>query len=344
MPRLQRKLPLSGRWNWYNRNAMRLRLAGTKLAVYVAAAVLAAVASYAHTPFSLMLPGDAIRLRDVVTVANHRQPTTDFYLTDVRFAARVTPLQLLSALIPGAEVVRTDGILMQGVTAEEYDGLEREAMSESQSIAAFVAERQAGLRVPVPRTRVLAVYFAPFAPAKHVLRAMDVLVSLNGHPIASNVDVRHALQGVRPGTAVIMAVYRRGREFRLQVPTMRYGTRTALGAYLTTIYQRPEIPVAVQFHLPGVAGSSAGLMFALDIYRSLHPSRSRHYARVAGTGTIAYDGSVGPIEGARQKVVAAREAGASIFLVPRENYAEIRNTRGIRVIPVSNFSQALSAI
>lgn len=323
---------------------MHLRLADKRLAIYVAAALLAAAAAYAHTPYSLMLPGEAIRLRDVVSVSNHRQPVTDFYLTDVRFASRVTPIQLLSALLPGAQLIRTDAVLQPGVTAEEYDGLEREAMTESQSIAAFVAERQAGLHVPVPRMRVLAVYFAPFAPAKHVLRSMDMLVSLNGHPIASNVDVRHALMGVHPGTPVTMAVFRRGRELRLQVPTMRYGTRTALGIYLTEIFQRPQIPVAVQFHLPGVAGSSAGLMFALDIYRSLHPANRRVYSRVAGTGTIAYDGSVGPIEGARQKVIAAREAGASVFLVPRENYAEIRNTRGIRIIPVSSFSQALAAI
>ena len=323
---------------------MRIRLVPNRLILYVAVAVLAAAASCIRTPYSLMLPGHAVRLRDVVSVANHRQPPVDFYLTDVRFAARVTPVELLSGLLPGAQLVRTDAVLPQSVTAVEYDGIEREAMSESQSIAAFVAERAAGLRVPVPKTRVLAVYFAPFAPAKHVLRPMDMLVSLNGHPIASNVDVRHALSGVRAGTPVRMAVFRRGVERLLLVPTMKYGTQTALGVYLTTIYQRPQIPVAVEFHLPGVEGSSGGLMFALDIYRSLRQLQRRTYAKIAGTGTIAYDGSVGPIEGAAQKVIAARDAGASIFIVPRENYAEIRGTRGIRIVAVANFRQALAAI
>lgn len=323
---------------------MRLWLAGNRLALYVALAALTSAASYVRTPYSLMLPGHAVRLRDVVQVANHAPPSADYYLTDVRFAARATPLQLLSALIPGAQVVRTDEVLPQSVTAVEYDGIEREAMSESQSIAAFVAEREAGLRVPVPRTRVLAVYFAPFSPAKHVLRAMDMFVSLNGHPIASNVDVRRALEGVRPGSPVRVAIYRRGRERIVAVPTIRYGARTALGVYLTTIYQRPQIPVAVRYHLPGVEGSSGGLMFALDIYRSLRPCSDCAYARVAGTGTIAYDGSVGPIEGAKQKVIAARNAGAALFLVPRQNYAEIRGTPGLRVVPVSTFPQALLAV
>lgn len=323
---------------------MRVWISRNRLALYVAAAALAAAASYVRTPYSLMLPGHAVPLREVVSVAGHAPPSADYYLTDVRFAARVTPLGLLSVIVPGAELVRTGDVLPQSVTAVEYEGIEREAMSESESIAAFVAEREAGLRVPQPRTRVLAVYFAPFSPAKHVLRSMDMLVWLNGHPIASNVDVRHALAGVRPGSTVRMAVYRRGRELMLDVPTIKYGTRTALGAYLTTIYQRPEIPVAVRYHLPGVEGSSGGLMFALDIYQSLRHSKNPTYARIAGTGTIAYDGSVGPIEGAKQKVIAARYAGASIFLVPRQNYKEIAATRGIRVVPVSNFKDALAAI
>jgi PDZ domain-containing protein len=141
-----------------------------------------------------------------------------------------------------------------------------------------------------------------------------------------------------------MAIVRRGNERTVAVPTIPYGSRTALGAYLTTIYQRPHIPVAVSFHLPDVSGSSGGLMFALDIYRRLRPHALHATQPVAGTGTIAYDGSVGPIEGAAQKVIAARRAGAKIFLVPRDNYKEVAHTRGIRVVPVSTFRQALRAL
>ncbi|HET9096494.1 MAG TPA: S16 family serine protease, partial [Candidatus Baltobacteraceae bacterium] len=153
--------------------------------------------------------------------------------------------------------------------------------------------------------------------------------------------VIHALAGVRPESSVRMAVMRGGSEVTVNVPTMHYRDRTALGAYLTTIYQRPQIPVAVSFHLPDVSGSSGGLMFALDIYRRLRPNALRAAQPVAGTGTIAYDGSVGPIEGAAQKVIAARRAGAKIFFVPRQNYKEIADTKGIRIIPVASFRQAL---
>lgn len=291
-----------------------------------------------------MLPGRAVDLRDVVSVQGRATPVTPFFLTDVRFASHVTPLQMLAGVLPGAALFRTHEIVPGSMTAVEYESVEHEAMSESQSIAAVVAERAAGLKVPYPRSRVLVVYFSPSSRASKVLQPLDMLVALNGHPIAANSDVVHALAGVRAGTSVRMAVMRRGNDLVLAVPTMKYGDRTALGAYLTTIYQRPHIPIAVAFHLPEVSGSSGGLMFALDIYRRLRPNALRGLQPVAGTGTIAYDGSVGPIEGASQKVIAARRAGAQIFLVPQDNYKEVAGTHGIRVIPVSTFRQALKAL
>lgn len=321
-----------------------LRLAANRFAIYTAAAALAAAAAFALTPYSLMLPGHAVDLRSVVSVAGRSTPKTPFFLTDVRFASHVTPLQLLAGTLPGARILRTRQLIPASMTAVEYEGVEREAMSESQSIAAVVAERAAGLRVPYPRSRVLVVYFSPLSRANRALHPFDMLVSLNGHPIASNADVVHALSGVRPSAFVRIALMRGGNELSIRVPTIRYGDRAALGTYLTTIYQRPQIPVAVSFHLPEVSGSSGGLMFALDIYRRLRPGALGETESVAGTGTIAYDGSVGPIEGAAQKVIAARSAGAKIFLVPADNYQEVAGTRGIRVIPVESFSQALRAL
>ncbi len=40
---------------------------------------------------------------------------------------------------------------------------------------------------------------------------------------------------------------------------------------------------------------------------------------VAGTGTIESTGEVGPIGGIQQKIVAARDAGAALFMVPPDN-------------------------
>ena len=273
-----------------------------------------------------------------------RAPQTHFYLTDVRFATHVTPLELLGAFSPGVRIVRSGDVFPHGITVAEYDNVQREAMSESQVIAAAVAERAAGLRVPVPRSRVMVLYFAPHALAARFLRPLAWIVAVNGRAVASSSQVSAAMRGVKPGSAVRVDALRAGVPHAFGITTSSYRGRTVLGTYLTTIFEQPRLPLAVGYHLPHVAGSSGGLMFALEIYRSLKRAPLPPGTRIAGTGTIAYDGTVGPIEGAPQKIAAARTAGATLFLVPLENYAEIKETRGIRVVPVATFSQALKAV
>ena len=55
------------------------------------------------------------------------------------------------------------------------------------------------------------------------------------------------------------------------------------------------------------------------MYDTLTPGSLTGGADIAGTGTIGADGRVGPIGGIQQKIVAAADAGAKIFLVPPAN-------------------------
>ena len=55
------------------------------------------------------------------------------------------------------------------------------------------------------------------------------------------------------------------------------------------------------------------------MYDTLTPGSLTGGTDIAGTGTIDADGRVGPIGGIQQKIVAAADAGAKIFLVPPAN-------------------------
>ncbi|HEY8296975.1 MAG TPA: PDZ domain-containing protein [Candidatus Baltobacteraceae bacterium] len=323
---------------------MRLSLAQRRAPIYVAAALVAAALASIPTPYSLILPGHAVDLRKVVSVARHAPPAVHFYLTDVAFVAHATPLVLLDGLGPGGRIVRTTDVVPQGISSREYEGVMRESMNESQAIAAVVAERAAHLRVPIPRSHVLVLSISALSRAGRALRPGDLIVSVDGAAATASPDVARALARVTPGASVRVAILRKGRLLQANVPTILYHGATALGVYLTAVIERPRLPVAVTYHLPDVSGSSGGLMFALQIYATLAGKGRLPERAVAGTGTISYDGSVGPIEGAAQKIVAARRAGASLFLVPRENYAEIKTTSGIKVVPIANFRQAVAAI
>ncbi|MDP9017076.1 MAG: PDZ domain-containing protein [Candidatus Eremiobacteraeota bacterium] len=311
---------------------------------YVVAASLAAILLFAPTPYSLILPGSAIDVRDVLTVAGRSAPVERYFMTDVTLQERVAPILLLEKFIPGTRMLRTEEVIPQGISVREFDEIMKRSMDESQSIAAVVAERAAHLPVGIPVSQIAIVRFEATSGAPRILRAGDILRSVNGHIVATTMNVQDALFHVRPGAKIDVQFERGGKIQSGRVPTMQYKGKTRLGVFLIARFRPPHLPVDVRFKPFNVAGSSGGLMFAMDIFRTLVPANKLGVQKIAGTGTLSYEGIVGPIDGAPQKLIAARRAGAQIFFVPKENYQEIANTRDIKIIPVHTFKEALAAL
>jgi PDZ domain-containing protein len=104
-------------------------------------------------------------------------------------------------------------------------------------------------------------------------------------------------------------------------------------------------PFPVEVDSGEVSGDSAGLMFSLGVLDALTSGDLAGGHRVAGTGTISLEGHVGPIGAVAEKVLAAEQHGADVFLVPLEDLPEAsRAGRGIRVIGVRTFYEAVTAL
>ena len=67
---------------------------------------------------------------------------------------------------------------------------------------------------------------------------------------------------------------------------------------------------------------------------------------VAATGTIDAQGDVGDVGGVAQKTVAVENAGATIFLVPPQEYkaAMSKDRPSLKVYAVSTLDQALAVL
>lgn len=87
-------------------------------------------------------------------------------------------------------------------------------------------------------------------------------------------------------------------------------------------------------------------MFTLAVYDLLTPGDLTGGKRIAGTGTMEPDESVGPIGGIRQKAAGARNGGADYFLAPADNCDEVVGhvPDGLEVVRIGSFDDALGAV
>ena len=99
-------------------------------------------------------------------------------------------------------------------------------------------------------------------------------------------------------------------------------------------------------NLQDVGGPSAGMMFALGIIDKLAQPSLTGGRHVAGTGEIDPAGAVGPIGGIVQKLIGARDNGATLFLAPAGNCNEVVGhiPPGLTVARVATLDDALKAL
>ena len=94
-----------------------------------------------------------------------------------------------------------------------------------------------------------------------------------------------------------------------------------------------------------VGGPSAGLAFTLGILDVMTPGSLTGGLTISATGTMGLDGTVGPIGGIHQKVMASRRAGVDLMFVPASEIDEARKYAGnLRVEPVDTLDQALAIL
>lgn len=108
-------------------------------------------------------------------------------------------------------------------------------------------------------------------------------------------------------------------------------------------------PSDIDISLAKTGGPSGGMAFAIGIIELLTREDILKGRRVATTGTIDAQGKVGSIGGVAEKILAAKKAGATIFLIPRANCTDLAPKfatipDGIKVVPVASLKEAISAL
>ncbi len=326
--------------------------AAVSAVVFVAMAALLALVP---VPFVSWAPGsayDVLGERDgqpVVSISgipvspvSGRLNLTTVSVTRVD-ASLSLPEALLAHLLADREVLPRQAIYPPGQSSEEVKQQESQMMVDSQRDAIVAALREAG----VPVSEMPAVSAVTMnGPSYRQMEPGDLIVAVDQFPVATPDEVRKRIQAHKVGDKILFSVLRNKVAMDVTVTAQASNNNPgmpAVGMRFSTGYSfDADVKVNID---PAIGGPSAGLVFALAIYDKITPSALIDGRNIAGTGTITASGDVGAIGGIREKIVAARSAGASIFLVPAPNCDDVKGLETTtKLIPVTNLRGAITAL
>ncbi|MFI9387569.1 PDZ domain-containing protein [Kutzneria sp. NPDC052558] len=194
--------------------------------------------------------------------------------------------------------------------------------------------------------KVLVGSISQGSPVTGVLNAGDRLLAVNGAKVTTSQQVQDALKNTKPGQAVPVTFQHGSSPEQTATITLGHSDDRTWGFMGIGPIDRPDVSFQVKISLADVGGPSAGLMFALAIIDKLTPDNLNDGGDIAGTGEIDDQGNVKPIGGIPFKMIAAKEAGATVFLSPAENCAEAKEhaPAGLKLIKVSTLAGAVDAL
>jgi PDZ domain-containing protein len=321
-----------------------------------------------HLPYVIISPGFATPLdQNVITVDGaqtygHRGNV--LFLT-VRVSNHDPSVWrvVTSWLDPDRDVIkRSDAV---GCLSDE-DNLEvnTRLMQQSQDVAKDVALTRLGYTVEADPAEITVVQVCAGVPAYGTVHVGDRVLAVDDQPVTQLADVAPLIQKHRPGETATVTSSRAGKTETAPVvlgrvvtqhsdsgdqqncePVKRVTSGTACLGVAMEPFVTYHFPVDVKIDTQKVTGPSAGLAFTLALIDDLTPGNLTGGRRVAVTGTINTDGSVGAVGGVEQKAITARHNDVSLMIVPKAELKDARRGSGnLRVVGVDTVDEALAAL
>jgi PDZ domain-containing protein len=282
--------------------------------------------------------------KQVVSIEGTQTHPTSGHLNMTTVSQRdgLTLGEALTLWLSGREqLVPRDLVYPPGKSREEVDKANNADFKESEDSAEYAALGY----LKYPQAVTVAAVTDP-GPSVGKLKAGDAIDAVNGTPVTSVDQFTSMLKNTKPGQPVVIDYRRKNSPAGVARITLGSKPDRGYGFLGVAVLDAPWAPFAIDFNLANVGGPSAGLMFSLAVIDKLTTGDLVDSKFVAGTGTITADGKVGPIGGIVHKMVAAHEAGATVFLVPAKNCYEANadNLPGLQLVKVDTLGQAVDAL
>ncbi|MFC5404546.1 PDZ domain-containing protein [Cohnella soli] len=148
------------------------------------------------------------------------------------------------------------------------------------------------------------------------LQEGDIITKVDGKETLTVKTLSDYLQTKKVGDNVVLEGTRGTDTFKTTVPLIKMSDNRIGIGFINQPVLKVTPPDPVKFDFADTGGPSAGLMMTLEIIAQLTGEDLTRGYKIAGTGTISADGTVGLIGGINYKLMAAEREKADYFLVP----------------------------
>lgn len=306
-------------------------------------------------------PGSADVLKSYVKIKGYPDKRSGSFMITSVSLQQARPVTYIWAKLTPYHTIEDKEDVTGGQNSATFNKVQDFYMQSSINEAIANAYKAAGKSFTKKYLGIYVLAVDKSSKFKNDIKVGDTIVKVNGQHFDSAQGYQKYIGKQKIGSPLTVNYIHDGKQKEVTKPLVKItDSRAGIGIMLTdNVKVKTKIPVKVE---PGqLGGPSGGLMFALQIYQQLTNKDLRHGQKIAGTGTIGPDGSIGEIGGIDKKVVAAHKAGAKIFFAPyikptkellkyeeqhMTNYQLAKKTAkkvdsDMKVIPVSTFDQAV---
>ena len=301
------------------------------------------------TPYYLVIPGQAVKLSEKITVENgEKDAKGQFILTSTAIIKANLLLYIYGFFDPNIDLKNRDDEILLAMEQKNYINTMEKLMQESQMISKIVALRKAGYLPEISGHGILVNGILDNSPAKNKLLPGDVIIKIDKKPVYILEELSEIIRNYNSNQIVSITFLRDNSAYSISIPFIELDDaddkteRIGIGIYAETKDLQCKFPLEIKINLDKIRGPSAGLMIALEILNQLTENDLSNSLIIAGTGNLSIDGSITEVDGIKQKLISAKKQKADIFLVPQKNYAEaLKFDQDIRIIPVDDFDDAI---
>ncbi|HEY0934485.1 MAG TPA: PDZ domain-containing protein [Trebonia sp.] len=329
-----------------SRRSLTLAIAGVATVAAIAVAVLFPV------PYVILQPGPTLNTlgkdssgKPLISITGHVSHATTGNLNLVTISYEGGPgshmnvFEALRGWLDSSEaVVPQSEIFPPGQSAQQTQTQDTQEMTSSQELATAAALTQLHIKY---QTEVKVALTVAGYPASKSLKVGDIIETVDGKAVTDSTSLSAMITAHPAGAVLQLKVLRAGKTLTVPVASKASAGTPVIGVQVEDQYR---FPFTVSISVGDIGGPSAGMMFALGIIDKLTSLDLAGGKFIAGTGEITPSGQVQPIGGIQQKMVGARDAGATVFLAPAGNCSSTVGAvpAGLRVVKVSTLAQAVS--